>query len=393
MAVSYHRALPTIGQRVPKDFTPQLRPCCGEQMLPHQNLIMSKPRPDLGENVVQCLACANKCEIQPEEWGTCRTRFNAGGSLRSVNYGRVDAAQSNPIEKKPFYHVLPNTDNLSLGGSGCNAHCEWCHNSESTQIEDLSCAVRSMRGCRPEDIVQLCLSEGLPSISYTFNEPTINVEFYLECMKLAKERGLMNVWVSNGFLTPEVVAVTSPFLDGINIDLKTFREETYDQFCGLHLSAIKRTIKDFHKRGVWVEITTLLIPGINDSEEELTEMAQWVASVSLEIPYHISAFRPANRMLTVPLTSAEDLYRAHRIAKAAGLKFVYLGNLPASAIKGTEDTCCPSCATKLICRETYTVRVLWKQPGLCPHCGTAIPGVWGPSPSARVPCGVPLLKA
>eukprot|EP00906_Rhabdomonas_costata_P023113 RCo033262 len=372
-----------MGQRMPRDYMPQLRSTSGRTAVdfsPDQPaLLLSKPRPELGEHAVQCLACANKCELQAGEWGTCRTRYNKNGFLRSLNYGRVDAAQRNPIEKKPFYHVLPNTDNLSLGGSGCNAHCEWCHNSDSTQIEDMNCAVRSMRDCRPADLVRLCLAEGLPSISYTFNEPTINVEFYCETMKLAKEHGLMNLWVSNGFLSPEVVTTIAPVLDGINIDLKTFREETYSQFCGLHLSAIKRTIKDFHKRGVWVELTTLLIPGLNDSEEELTEMAQWVASVSPEMPYHISAFRPANRLLTAPRTSPQDLHRAYRIAKAAGLKYVYLGNLHPSTLQGTEDTCCPSCGVKLISRETYAVEVHWKQAGVCPQCGTAIPGVWGPA--------------
>lgn len=283
---------------------------------------------------VQCTACSHYCVIQENKTGICGVRKNVNGTLFLIVYGKPVALHIDPIEKKPLYHFYPGEKVLSLGTFGCNFRCDFCQNYEISQMKD-----EDRRGQKvnyfsdqlddwpPERVVNFALQRKIPMISYTYNEPAIFVEYAHDIMVLAREKGLKNVYVSNGFESTEALEYVGPYLDAANIDIKSFRDEFYRKICGGRLLPVLQTIQDLYKRGVWVEITTLLIPKENDSEEELKQIAEFIAGIDKDIPWHISRFFPCYKMMDKTVTPISTLKRAKEIGESVGLKYVYVGNV------------------------------------------------------------------
>jgi pyruvate formate lyase activating enzyme len=283
----------------------------------------------LSDGKVQCNACNHKCIILEEKRGICGVRENQNGKLYSLIYGKIIAEHIDPIEKKPLYHFLQGTFSLSIATIGCNFKCLHCQNSEISQVPT-AVGIPTEVGIikTPEQIIQDALGNNCPSISYTYTEPTVFVEFALDCMKLAHEKGLKNIWVSNGYMTKECLDLISPYLDATNIDLKAFFEKFYNEICGAKLQPVLENLKEIIKRKIHLEITTLIIPGKNDSEQELRRIAEFIKKeLGVDVPWHVSRFFSHYKMMNVPITSVEKIYQAVEIGKSAGLKYVYPGNI------------------------------------------------------------------
>lgn len=282
----------------------------------------------LKDSVVQCQACAHYCAIKAGETGKCGVRQNIDGVLQLLVYGHPVAIHVDPMEKKPLYHFLPGTKILSIGTFGCNFRCEFCQNFDMSQtyVETQTNADLT-QNYTPEEIVALAVKYKTPSIAYTYNEPTIFAEYAYDIMVLAHEQSLKNVWVSNGFFSKETLEYIGSYLDAINIDLKSFSDEFYQKTCGARLQPVLDTIKRVQERGIHQEITTLLIPNENDSDAELTQIAEFIASVDKNIPWHISRFHPDYHMLSKDITPYESLIKAQKIGLKAGLEYVYIGNV------------------------------------------------------------------
>lgn len=280
---------------------------------------------------VQCQTCNHCCLLSPNQIGICGVRKNIEGRLFVLNYGRIIAAHLDPIEKKPLYHFLPKTFSYSIACAGCNFRCSWCQNFDISQISKEQgfemIADQIGEPATPENIIKEALKNGAQSISYTYTEPTIFLEFALETMKLAHQKGLKNVWVSNGYMTPQALKLILPYLDAVNIDLKAWDEKIHLKYCGANISPILKNIKTLFENKIHIEITTLIIPGINDDEKQLGEIAGFIASISSEIPWHISRFFPTYKMLGTPVTPIATLELAEKIGKKAGLKYIYKGNI------------------------------------------------------------------
>jgi len=279
------------------------------------------------DDVVQCQACAHFCVISEGKSGICGVRKNIKGKLNLLVYGLPVAIHVDPIEKKPLYHFMPGTNILSLGTYGCNFICEFCQNADISQTRDYGLLTMDKEELTAEAIVKLALKHNTPSIAYTYNEPTIFVEYAHDIMVLAKDNGLKNVFVSNGYESEETLDYIGPYLDAINIDLKAFTDKFYNKVCGAKLQPVLDTIKRIYERGIWQEITTLLIPGENDSDEELKQIAEFIASVDKNIPWHISRFHPDYKMQDKDVTSLASLAKAKEIGLKAGLKNIYIGNV------------------------------------------------------------------
>jgi pyruvate formate lyase activating enzyme len=307
--------------------------------------------------------------------GVCGVRRNYDGALFLLVYGEAAALHVDPIEKKPLFHFLPTQRILSVGTVGCNFTCRFCQNWEISQAGALaSPTTANGQEASPDELVAACQRRGIPMLAYTYNEPTVFFEYAYDTARLAHEHGLRNVFVSSGFETLEALAQIEPYLDAINVDLKSFRDPFYREVCGTRLKPVLRNIEHIaQKTRTWIEITTLLIPGLNDSEAELRDMAAWLASVSLDLPWHISAFHPDYTMVDRPATPHRTLMHAWEIGKEAGLRYVYVGNVRDSR---RESTQCPACGQTLISRSWYEVTVHWREPGVCHGCGAHIPGVW-----------------
>jgi pyruvate formate lyase activating enzyme len=314
----------------------------------------------LKENKVQCLNCAHYCLIEEGKRGICRTRENQKGKLFALNYRKAVALNVDPIEKKPFFHFLPGTYSLSLASWGCNFKCLNCQNWTISQNE--------MEGeeISPEQILEIALKNNLPSISYTYTEPAIFSEYALEIMKLARKKKIKNAWVSNGYWSEELFKTISPFLDAANIDLKAFSQDFYLKNCSAKLEPVKETLKRLKKKNIWTEITTLLIPGLNDSEQELKAIARFIKELGPEIPWHITKFSPeiSWKLKDVKETPRESLKRAHIIGKDAGLRYVYTGNISGM---DSESTFCPKCNTLAVKRLGYEIS-RYDSRGRCPKC-------------------------
>lgn len=328
---------------------------------------------------IRCLACSHYCQIAEGMTGICGVRKNLQGKLKLLVYGRPAAVNLDPIEKKPLYHFLPGSTIFSLGTYGCNFRCSFCQNWDISQIskgyqnfEEL--IEKTCEEWSPEKIVDYCLKNQIPAIAYTYNEPTVFVEYCYETMKLAKKSGIKNVFVSNGYQSKETIEIITPYLDAINIDLKSFREEFYQRFCGAHLEPVLENIKRFYKKKVWIEITTLLIPQENDSEEEIKEIAQFIAKIDKNIPWHLSRFFPAYQMLNKIPTDLATLKKAYQIGKKVGLNYIYLGNI---VDKNYESTFCPKCGKELISRIGYEIKISPSfKNGRCLYCQEKIAGYW-----------------
>jgi pyruvate formate lyase activating enzyme len=290
-------------------------------------------------------------------------------------YGKPAAIHVDPIEKKPLFHFMPRSNALSVGTYGCNFRCSFCQNWQLSQKRDL---VESEDDARqtatPEALVRTCVNNDIPLIAYTYNEPTVFFEYTYDTAKLAHEQSIKNVYVSNGFMSQALLDRIEPYLDGINIDLKAFTDAFYRERCGGRIEPVKRNIAYIAREtDIWLEVTTLLIPGLNDSDEELAALAGWLAEIDPNIPWHVSAFHPDYELLDRPPTSMPALTRAYEVGKQAGLHYVYVGNVM-DADHGS--TYCPHCGHALVKRHWYDVDEVWETPGECPQCGERIFGVW-----------------
>ncbi len=324
------------------------------------------------EHRVRCHVCAHTCTIEPGARGICAVRENVDGTLYSLVYGRLVARDVDPIEKKPLFHFLPGTTAYSVATVGCNFRCLYCQNHVISQYPRDHGGDLIGDFAEPQDVVADALSHRCRSIAYTYSEPTVAIEYVLDMMREASARGLANVWVSNGYFTRQTADEIIPLLGAANIDLKGITERVYHDIIGARLRPVLDSIERLHDAGVWVEVTTLLIPGINDSDDELQRTAQAICRISPAIPWHISRFFPAYRLNDRPPTPVERLERAARIGREAGLRFVYLGNLRGEG----ESTRCPSCGTLLIERDGYIVRSKHLRDGVCPACGEPVEGIW-----------------
>jgi pyruvate formate lyase activating enzyme len=329
----------------------------------------------LDQGRVRCAACAHRCLIRDGESGICRVRINRGGTLR-VPFGYVSGAQCDPIEKKPFYHVRPGSLAFSFGMLGCNFHCSYCQNWVTSQTLQDPHAYAPPQPVAAERIVKLARDEGAGIVISTYNEPLITAEWSAAVFKQAKAAGLMTGFVSNGYGTPEALQYLGPCLDLFKVDLKCYDDKRYRQFGG-RLQPVLDTIRSLHGMGVWVEVVTLLVPGFNDSREELIKLTEFLSGISTDIPWHVTAFHADYKMADTDNTSPEDLMKAAAIGKESGLRYVYAGNLPGRA--GTsENTFCPGCGELLV--ERYGYRILKNKldsEDLCPSCARQIPGRFG----------------
>lgn len=330
---------------------------------------------------IQCLTCAHYCKIKPGQVGICGIRQNQEGKLYLLTYGKAAAAQVDPIEKKPFFHFLPGSTAYSFGTLGCNFRCANCQNCDISQMFDAKGNVGQFKkihwgqSLSPEQIVEAALNTKCQSIAYTYNEPTVFLEYAIDTMKLAKQKGLKNVWVSNGFMSPETVDLILPYLDAINIDIKSFDDAFYQTNCGARLQPVLDNCKRFVEAGVWLEITTLIIPTLSDDKRMLRQLAKFIKrELAGFVPWHLSAFsgeiswKLQNLSETDPALIAE----AYRLGKDEGLKYVYAGNLWDVSLSSTH---CVKCRRLIIQREGYAVQ-RFDDAGLCKHCGREIEGVF-----------------
>lgn len=321
----------------------------------------------LKEKKVKCLNCAHYCLIPEGKRGICGVRENINGQLFSLNYGKLCALEIDPIEKKPFFHFLPGTKSLSLASVGCNFACSTCQNWHISQAPKLNPKDIWGEEIPPEMIIKIALQNNCLSISYTYTEPTIFSEYALECMKLAKEEGLKNNWVSNGFFSKELFQKIAPFLDAINVDLKSFEDEFYIKYCQGRLKPVLENLKKLKEHNIWVEVTTLIVPTLNDKEEIFRKIAQFIKEeLGEETPWHVTQFCGAIswKLHNLPDTPPETLMKAREIGLKEGLKYVYTGNV--AGLEG-ENTYCPKCSQMVIRRVGYFIERLDKK-GKCPKC-------------------------
>jgi len=320
---------------------------------------------------VRCGLCRHRCLIGDGARGICAVRENRGGTLYSLVYGKLVAENVDPIEKKPLFHVLPGTKSFSIATVGCNFHCHHCQNYTISQVARNAPVTGVPQS--PEAVVEKALATGCRSIAYTYTEPTIFFEFAYDTARLARQAGLLNVFVTNGYITKEALTAVAPYLDAANIDLKGFTDAFYRDYVNARLSEVLESIIEYRKQGIWIELTTLIIPGLNDADEELKGIASFIVdNLGADTPWHVTQFYPTYKLTDRPRTPVETLRQARDIGKAAGLRYVYEGNVPG---EGGENTWCPSCATLLIERYGYLIEKNRIQDGACPDCGTAIVGI------------------
>jgi pyruvate formate lyase activating enzyme len=328
----------------------------------------------LPDNAVRCYACGHHCLIRDGREGICKVRFNRGGKLY-VPYGYVAALQVDPTEKKPFFHILPGSSTLTFGMLGCDLHCGYCQNWLTSQTLRDDQAGVTPQLVTPEQMVSIGKRYGAQLFGSSYNEPLITAEWAVEVFKAAKQAGFRCVYISNGNATPEVLDYLKPYLTGYKIDLKSMNDKNY-RHLGMTLNHVLDGIKLVHERGIWTEIVTLVVPGFNDSNEELWDAARFIASVSPDIPWHVTAFHKDYKMLDPDDTTADDLIRAAEIGQEAGLHYVYAGNLPGRT-RSYENTYCPACGELLVERVGYRIREnKLAGRGTCPRCSTPIPGIW-----------------
>ncbi|HEY3170545.1 MAG TPA: AmmeMemoRadiSam system radical SAM enzyme [Thermoanaerobaculia bacterium] len=342
----------------------------------------------LPDGRLKCYSCGHRCPIPEGREGVCRVRYNEGGVLK-VPWGYVGAIQCDPIEKKPFFHALPGSDALSFGMLGCDLHCGYCQNWFTSQSIRDPRAVAPPRDVSPEDLAELAIECGAPTVVSTYNEPLITSEWAVGVFQEAKRRALYTAYVSNGNGTSQVLDYIRPWIDFYKVDLKSMDDKHYRELGGV-LQNVLDTIVGIHERGIWLEVLTLVIPGFNDSEDELRRAAAFVASVSRDVPWHVTAFHPDYKMTDRDFTPAATLVRAAEIGTKEGLRYVYAGNLPGRVGKW-EDTRCPECETAVIERFGFCVRRNRLVAGACPKCQTPIPGRWDPKVEGTTKTnGIPL---
>jgi len=325
----------------------------------------------LPEGNARCGLCAHRCVIADGKKGICQVRENRGGILYTLVYGRTIIQQVDPIEKKPLFHFHPGSTAFSIATPGCNFRCRWCQNWDISQMVRERHLIMGEEAS-PEQITSKAQKTGSRSIAYTYTEPTIFFEYTYDIARLAHEAGLANIYVTNGYMTEEMLESFHTYLDAANVDLKAFSDKTYRKYVGARLQPVLDTMKAMKRLGIWLEVTTLVIPGINDDDKELKDSASFVAEeLGVDTPWHISRFFPDYKMTDVPLTSFETLKRAQEIGLEAGLRYVYIGNLP-----GEANTVCHKCGQILLRRSNFQVIENLVQPdGRCPNCDTPVAGI------------------
>lgn len=329
---------------------------------------------------VRCNVCAFRCVIAPGHGGVCRVRHNVDGTLMALNAHKITALEVDPVEKKPLYHFHPGAAAFSYAAPGCNLRCRYCQNAEISQMvaDDRRLEGRSLS---PEWVVEQAVRRGCEAIAHTYTEPTVYIELAAEVGARAKERGLKNIFVSNGYQTPEATDLVAPWLDAINIDLKGFDDRYYLKVCGARVAPVCASIERFVDRGVWTEVSTLLAPGHNDTEAEIRAAARFLAGVSPDIPWHLVGLQPDYRMRDVAPTPPETLERAREIGREAGLRYVYIAN---AQVPGAADTACPGCGETAIQREGARVSGWRLADGCCQACGARVAGVGLVPPTREV---------
>ncbi|MDD5059529.1 MAG: AmmeMemoRadiSam system radical SAM enzyme [Candidatus Omnitrophica bacterium] len=324
----------------------------------------------VGDQKVHCRLCAQACIIREGKFGYCRVRQNIKGVLYTHNYGKLVAANVDPIEKKPLFHFLPGSKAFSIACAGCNFRCGFCQNWEISQADFIK--EQPAEEVSPENIIRLAKQSAAESIAYTYTEPTIYFEFALAVMKLAKACGFNNIFVTNGYMDKEAVYLLKPYLDAVNVDLKFFKEDSYRKICSAKLGPVLDSIRLFQELGIWVEVTTLIIPGENDSEEELNAIAAFIAGLDKNIPWHVSRFHPDYEFDSYPSTPEKSLKMAYDLGKAQGLRYIYAGNISGWG----QDTFCSKCQRLLIKREGYSVLESHLSGNRCLYCQETLPGIF-----------------
>ncbi|MBN2416830.1 AmmeMemoRadiSam system radical SAM enzyme [bacterium] len=321
---------------------------------------------------IRCDSCAHHCVLGPGDTGRCGVMENRDGTLISLNYGRCAAVHADPIEKKPLFHFLAGQRAFSVAASGCNMHCLHCQNADLSQSPVESGQVYG-HALAAGEIVRLAEEHHCNTIAYTYSEPAIFWDYARDTAVLARERSIRNIFITNGFWSERGLAAMAPYMDAANVDLKFFTDAHYRDICSARLKPVLRTIERMKRLGIWIELTTLLIPGLNDSEQELADMALFIADLDPEIPWHISRFHPSYRMNDRPPTPVEAIISARQIGLDRGLRYVYTGNLPGEE---GESTFCPLCSALLIRRFGYSIMENRLEHGKCPDCLAPVAGVW-----------------
>jgi len=328
----------------------------------------------LKDKKVRCNLCKHRCIIENGKRGICGVRENLEGILNTLVYGKLIARHIDPIEKKPLFHFLPGSLSYSIATAGCNFKCLFCQNADISQMPAENKGLIMGGSFTPENVVVSAVSGNCSSISYTYTEPTVFFEFARDTARLAHEKGLKNIFVTNGYMSGEALGMIQPFLDAANVDLKAYSKDFYRKMCGAKLENVKETLVDMKSSGIFVEVTTLLIPGLNDDKKELEELAMFIAdSLGPETPWHISRFHPTYKLNDRPSTPLGTLVSARDIGMKCGLKYVYTGNVPGEA---GESTFCYNCGKMLIERIGFYVKKNTIDKGMCPNCGVNIDGVW-----------------
>lgn len=320
------------------------------------------------EEACDCFLCAHRCHIAQGQRGLCRVRENRGGKLFSLVYGKLIAAHLDPIEKKPLFHFLPGSQSYSIATVGCNFQCDFCQNwqiSQAARSEDIQ-----GRYTPPQEVVETALRHDCQSISYTYTEPTIYFEYAHDCAKLAKEAGLRNCFITNGYQTPETIERMAGLIDAANVDLKAFNDDFYRERCKGRLEPVKESIRLMHEAGIHVEVTTLLIPEFNDSSDELKRMVEFLVSISPDMPWHVSRYHPDYKFDHAAVTPAKVIQTALEAGRKAGLHYCYAGNLSAGE---DENTYCPGCGEAVIVRYGFTARIVGLNGSNCRKCGRKLP--------------------
>jgi len=328
----------------------------------------------LEENKVKCNLCSHRCVIKDGRRGICQVRENEAGILKSLVYGKLIARHVDPIEKKPLFHFLPGTLTYSIATVGCNFRCRFCQNADIAQMPADRKGTVLGNSCTPGAVVEAAQRDGCRSIAYTYTEPTVFFEFAYETARLAHNKGIRNVFVTNGYMTAEALEMINPYLDAANVDLKAFTDKYYKELCGAGLKHVQATLKSMKSLGIFIEVTTLVVPGLNDDPSELSDLAAFIVQdLGPETPWHISRFHPTYKLTDRPSTPVQTLTMAREIGLKAGLKYVYTGNVPGNA---AENTFCFSCSETVIERRGFQVGNLRLKNGRCTKCGAEIDGVW-----------------
>jgi len=325
----------------------------------------------LSNHRVKCNLCPHSCSLKEGQLGLCMVRKNIKGELISLNYDKIAAIHSDPIEKKPLYHFLPASQSLSIATVGCNFKCKFCQNHSLSMVSDENQISGEKKS--PRELIDLALESGSHSISYTYTEPTIFFELMLETAKLAKQEGLKNVMVTNGYMSREALSMIAPYLDAANIDLKAFTDAFYQKYCHAHLDPVLDTIKRMRELGIWIEVTTLLIPGLNDDQTEVGQLIRFLHDLDVNIPWHVSRFFPHYQLMDTSPTNVSDITAFLESARSRGLKYLYGGNFMSTEWANTH---CPECGALLIERNGYSTSIQNLSTGNCTGCGNSIPGIW-----------------